>query len=319
MIHLKEVTLFAFGQLDVENTTQNPDDVTGETDTSNHPCEDRSAEMPNKIPVSKNIDTCVDDILIAIANFIAFSQIMVDCSWSISPDNPTIINWLLELASMVSDPETLGRLDRAAKEKPYIYHSVFLYFQDLFAKFGFVIGSTNAVKMLLDGKDVDPSSYKTALIFFLTAKDSIADFSKGANIQGYLSSETPSFHEFGSGTRVKAVKVRDFASGIIRVKAKVPIKPHFEIIHKNHKREEWLTVKPGHDRSVVQEFDFPAGVRNFCLLLAFQGLNCNSGKDCWFEHLRYPKDFEDNLAEKEALEEYIEKSGKFCFIGKDGD
>ena len=80
-----------------------------------------------------------------------------------------------------------------------------------------------------------------------------------------MSSETPSFREFGSGT--------------IRVKASVPIVPikpivaktPIEIMLKNHKREEWLTVKHGHDLSVVQEFDFPPVVRHFCLLLAFKG------------------------------------------------
>jgi hypothetical protein len=93
---------------------------------------------------------------------------------------------------MVSDPEIVIRLDEISKEKPYIYHSIFLVFQNLFAKF--------AEATRYATKEYSLSPYQSALTFFQTAKQNLNDCIKGAAItmpNDYFTSETPTYRVFG--------------------------------------------------------------------------------------------------------------------------
>jgi hypothetical protein len=198
-----EVSLFAFGRLTLDEQRKRK----REEDTDKSEAQPSVAKSPDPGTAATDkepmLDARINDVLPAIAHFILFSKVIVNCSSSISPDNPTIINWFLELVNMVSAPEAVRRLDEMSKEKPYIYHSIFLVFQNLLAQFGRVIRQSNhTIAALQQGSFLPPASYLSALTLFQTAKQNLSDCIKGATItmpNNYFTTEPPTYRVFGSG------------------------------------------------------------------------------------------------------------------------
>jgi hypothetical protein len=98
---------------------------------------------------------------------------------------------------MVSAPEAVIRLDEISKEKPYIYHSIFLVFQNLLAEF------CEAIRLLHERAVTRvigiPSIYRSAWTFFQTAKKNLNDCIKGAAVtmpNDYFTTEPPTYRVF---------------------------------------------------------------------------------------------------------------------------
>ena len=106
---------------------------------------------------------------------------------------------------MVSAPEAVIRLDEISKEKPYIYHSIFLVFQNLLAQFSRIIRQSNhTIAALQQGSFLPPALYESALTFFQTAKKNLNDCINGAAVtkpNNYFTTEPPTYRVFGSGKK----------------------------------------------------------------------------------------------------------------------
>jgi hypothetical protein len=214
-IFSNEVSLLAFGKTDMNLKEQSKkrkreepsyeSKAKSEIEQNNDGSPDTGIAATDVEPIPIVPDTCLKDVLSAVVHFIFFSKVLVKCSSSISPDNPAIINWFLELVDMVSAPEAVIRLDEISKEKPYIYHSIFLVFQNLLAQFGRVIRPSNhTIAALQQGSFLPPASYQSALTFFQTTKQNLSDCINGAAVtkpNDYFTTEPPTYRVFGSGKK----------------------------------------------------------------------------------------------------------------------
>jgi len=82
-------------------------------------------------------DRSFDDVMTAVAHFLAFSQSIIQMTWNEDdPNNPTIVRMMLQLVQLAKHRDLRMAMTRAATDKnnrvPWVYHSLFLSFQNLF-------------------------------------------------------------------------------------------------------------------------------------------------------------------------------------------
>ena len=77
-------------------------------------------------------DRSFDDVMTAVANFLAFSQSIVQMTWNEDdPSNPTIVRMMLQLVQLVKNSDLKNLFATGATEKsrgyPWVYHSLFCH------------------------------------------------------------------------------------------------------------------------------------------------------------------------------------------------
>ena len=302
--HAVEVSLLAFGKQDTtcdEFKKRKREDMEAEADVRIEQSKEKSARVPNKIPTTTIVDTCANDILHAVANFIAFSQVFVPIVWKHDTKNPTIINMMFELANLVSNPLTQAFLERTKTEKVFVFHSIFLYFNDLLAHFSYVIRATRAIDVYQDNEEIKGSWYQNTCNHFANAHRDIQNLANAVGYNGNFLSEPMSYTIFGSGKKTDS-NPSNGNKNVNQGKGKKPVSGS------DNSTKGWLSLKENVDRTESKTFTFPPGVRKFCLYFAFLGFECRH-KNCNYPHLVFPRDFKET--EKNALSEYLKDHEKF--------
>jgi hypothetical protein len=85
-----------------------------------------------------HFDESIETILQCVANFILFASTLVHIPspWTISSQNPQLINILLRLSEELVKEDTKTALAECSKTYPHVYFTVFSYFQDILSAVG---------------------------------------------------------------------------------------------------------------------------------------------------------------------------------------
>jgi hypothetical protein len=264
------------------------------------------ARKTTKLTHFHSFCTSIDAIFSAVANFLVVSDGLVEIpAWGISVHNPTIINYLHQLASLLSDSSARLRISNLALTHRQVFVSVFACFQDVLSAFGNIITNTCIVNTLVHSPDVD--------IDTTVFSEVIVEFNRSVNLLTLLAkrSELPnivplSYSLFCPTKKIDTDERTEKGDGAGRKKLTRSAGKDDGVKHHPGAKGDWILRLD--EKFRFKNFAFPEKVGQFCLCFAIQGMTCKRGNDCGFPHIDYTGLKAD---QKEAIKTYLDNSKAF--------
>jgi hypothetical protein len=227
----------------------------------------------------------IDNIFATIANFLTVAEGFVHVpEWGISSENPSILNFFHEIASLLSDADARAQIT-ATSRLPQFRHllfTIFGCFQDILASFGDVIRTSHAVNLIvLDKQDeIDPALFYPVIQSYKRGLSTLSNFVK-LGITTNLIAEPLSFSKIFPSIKPDSVRADKDDSKELPVSKR----NRKEVKHHKDAKGNWLLCL---DRGFkFNTFNFPANIGRFCLCFAIKDLSCKKGNDCSLPHIDY--------------------------------
>jgi len=241
--------------------------------------------IDTKLHIFHSFCDSIDTILATIANFLTVAEAFVPVyEWGVSSQNPSIINFFHELASLLSDADARAPISNMARlpQFSHIYFSIFSCFQDIFASFGSIIRTTNAVDLIVLKKmdNIDHDLFRDTISVYKRSLATITDLVR-LGMTSNLATAPVSFPVIFPTVKHEKVEPKKEDS----VHEPTKRKPRPDIKHHKDAKGNWLIRL---DRQVkFRDFKFPSQVGSFCLCFAIKDLTCKKGGECSNPHVDY--------------------------------